>query len=790
MKTASAFLILASLAVVAGCGSDFRMAPGLDGGSRADGGGIVDGGTPADGGFPQDGGPDGGSDGGLLDGGPGPDGGLDGGQDGGADGGIPAGQCPVTLTYAAASSITSVHVAGEWNAFSPTAQPMTKDDQGNYRALFSLAPGVYGYKLVAQGDTSDPWRLDPGNPYRIYVSTVENSGLRVPDCFRPELVVETAGGSRPAQGQGRIDARLRYEARRAGSLLSVSGELKTGRAARALTSGELSVSGGVVTVAVAGLADGKHTVRLVATDNGARESEAVLLPVWIEPEPFDWKGALIYMVFTDRFRDGDPTNNRSSAGSQPSADWKGGDLQGVTAALRDGYFDALGVRALWLTPFNKNPDGSYLADDNVHMVSGYHGYWPIDPLAVDSRLGGDAALQEMVETAHARGIRVLMDLALNQVHELHPYVTSHPEWFNTGCICGTAGCDWTAHRLDCMFRPYTPDINWQNKVANEQFLADAEGWMERFDLDGFRVDAVKHVHDSAVFNLGTRVREKFEGGGAKLFLLGETAMGWCADQAPTSTCNADQYGTISRYIGPYGLSGQFDFVLYYAASVQFLQDTAQRGMLHIDYWTRMSQEHYPPGAVMTPYIGSHDSSRFISLQAHPSQAGNKWDNLPPQPTTDEPYDRMYVAFAWLLAIPGAPLVFQGDEYGEFGGADPDNRHVMRFGGGLSSREALQIARVRKLGKARAELRGLRSAAYRSLLVTETFWSVARGTGDDLVIAAINRAAQAAMVSIPIPAEVAASGRSFTDALGSGITASVNSGTLGLTLPARSAAYLH
>jgi glycosidase len=460
----------------------------------------------------------------------------------------------------------------------------------------------------------------------------------------------------------------------------------------------------------------------------------------------------------------------------------------LARSIRDGYFDQLGVRAIWLSPFNTNPDAGYGAADGVHTVSGYHGYWPIHPRDVEPRIGGPSALEELVDAAHDHGIRVLMDLVVNHVHEDHPYYADHPEWFNSGCLCGTSGCDWTERRLDCLFRNYMPDVDWENADASEQFIADALWWLERFDLDGFRIDAVKHVVDGSVFNTAIRVRERFETAGTRYFLMGETAQGWDSSAGPTEGGNVDNYGIISRYIAPHGLDGQFDFVLYYAASLQFLGDAPGRGMLHVDYWTRASQDQYPAGAIMTPYIGSHDSSRWISLQASPGQANNQWSDLPGEPTSIEPYDRMYVALAWLFAIPGAPLLYMGDEYGEYGGADPDNRHMMRFGPDLSVRESVQLARVRRLGRARADLPGLSRGAYLTLHVTETFWSIARGTGADLVLVALNRSGTPTTQSIPVSA-VAADGRTFTDALGTGTTATVSGGNLSVTLPARSAVYL-
>ena len=116
-----------------------------------------------------------------------------------------------------------------------------------------------------------------------------------------------------------------------------------------------------------------------------------LIPLGIDPEPFDWRDALVYMVMTDRFRDGDQANNPLPISqSDPRGDFQGGDLEGLRQAIADGSLDKLGVRAIWLTPFQTNPGGAYFAADNYHMVTGYHGYWPTKAREVDERLGGQS----------------------------------------------------------------------------------------------------------------------------------------------------------------------------------------------------------------------------------------------------------------------------------------------------------------------------------------------------------------------------------------------------------------
>ncbi len=709
--------------------------------------------------------------------------------DAGPPGSTYDGLCTVALRYSATGSTPTVHAAGSWNDFSPTADELVDDGAGEYTATLELAPGLYPYKLVVEGDGAEPWRLDPSNSYRAYAGGVENSGLRVPDCSRPTLLVDSSESSRPTEGDGRFSAALHYERREAGVFGELRAELRSAEAPRPLSDGEITRTGDSVRVSLEGLPDGKYTVALTPVDVEGTAGPAALLPFWVEASTFHWRDALIYLIMTDRFRDGDASNDVPAVGALPGAEFEGGDLRGVRQAIEEGYLDNLGVNAIWVTPWNTQPAGAYDEAGGTGGVTGYHGYWPTEPRSIDARFGDAAELMAMVNAAHAHGIRVLMDLVVNHVHQDHPYFRDHPDWFNSGCICGTAGCDWTERRLDCLFRDYLPDVNWENNDAGEQLLDDAEYWLEAYDLDGFRVDAVKHVVDGAVFNLRARVRERFEQAGTHYFLMGETAMGWDSGAGPDAGGNVENYGTISRYIGPDALDGQFDFVLYYAGALSFAGDAPGRGMSHVDFWTRASQSHYPAGAIMTPYLGSHDTSRWLSLASDPGRAGNKWSDLPVAPSTSEAYDRMYVAFGWLMALPGAPLLYMGDEYGEFGGADPDNRHMLRFGSDLSALESAQLTRTAALGRARADLPGLRSADYRPLLVTDDVWIVARGRGADLVIVALNRGAAAATLSVPVPVDVAADGRTFSDALGSTGSWALARQNLDLSLPPRSVRYL-
>ena len=656
-----------------------------------------------------------------------------GGQGGQRTPGPDADSCAITFSFAPGFSLSNVRLAGEWHGFDlATAAAMNDDDgDGVFTATVDVAPGLSAYKIVYDADGQTHWIFDPAQGRRKYIDGTENSAVLVRDCNKPALSVVSSD----AQPSGSYRAMLSFiDAFDGSGLGSVDAEGADGIA--------VTVDGEAVAIDVDGLPHGKHTVRVTPTTESGRVGDPLRLVFWIEQEPFDWNGALIYMVMTDRFANGDDGNDHGvTPGADPRGDWHGGDLEGLRQAIAAGRLDELGVRAIWLTPFNQNPAGAYLAADGVTQVTGYHGYWPTRAREVDARLGGAAALEAMVDEAHAHGIRVLMDYVVNHVHEDHEYVSQHPDWFRTGCVCGTAGCDWTSHALECMFRDYMPDIDHRVPEANAQFVDDALWWLERFDLDGLRIDAVKHVEEIATRNLAAAVREGFEAAGTRYFLMGETAMGWndCADP-----CNDENYGTIAKYIGPHGLDGQFDFVLYHGVSYRTFA-YGDKGMLHADYWLSHGLEKWPDGAIMTPYIGSHDTPRFVSLAdyrgqdgAHPRHVpGNQWHDIAAAPGDAEPYRRMRIGLSWLLTQPGAPLLYYGDEYGQWGGADPNNR-MMWKDGGFSAEEAATRDHVRQLGTARAQSEALRLGDYRSLGASEDTLSFARTSQSDVAIVALTR----------------------------------------------------
>lgn len=719
----------------------------------------------------------------------------DGGNTGPIDPG-PEVSCETSFRYLppAGRIVKQVALAGEWNQFAKPGTAMTGPDaDGAFTAKVRLTPGVTAYKLLLDGN----YEIDPQAELRKYVGGIENSAVRAADCKVPTLALKgKIAVTRPAAKKGTFTAEAVYTRGVGGQGLDptqVTAELRKGRAVTKLTP-TVDERTRTLKVALDNLEDGKYTVTFRAKDKSGSATEPLPLIFWVEQGTFEWKDALIYMAMVDRFENGDRTNDPAPKGGvDPRADFKGGDLQGLKARIDDGTFDELGVRALWLSPFHTNPSGSYPADGGVANVMGYHGYWPTKAREVDARIGGKAALEALVESAHAHGIRVLQDFVVNHIHKEHEYFTSHPDWFRTGCVCGTNACDWTEHRLDCLFADYLPDVNWQVPAAAEGFSDDAVWWLDTFDLDGLRVDAVKHVEDASVLAIREKVHHKLEQSGRRVFLTGETAMGWndCG-----LACNQSEYGTINRYIGPLGLDGQFDFVLYHAVPYRTFA-YGDKGLIHADYWSKASIEQYPADSVMTPYIGSHDTSRFVTLASYRGQnasydrntPGNKWSNQAGPPPDAEPFARHRLAMAWLLTQPGAPLLYYGDEYGDFGGADPNNRTMWRGKGTLSEEEQKTLTLTKALGKARSELAALRRGDYRTVLAEEDGLVYARTlpSGEAVLVALTsNPAGRTLTVNLPVTVQLM-SGQKLKDRLNPGVETTVNGRSVTITLPSRGAA---
>ncbi len=675
---------------------------------------------------------------------------------------------------APADLVTEPRVAGEWNGFA--AQPMEKTGERTWRLRVELEPRAYAYELVDAVPSASPGPVltrDPKNPYTRWVGGKEYSRLKVEDCGEPIVRLEHFRNA----NDGTVALRAQYVD---GSEAAGPGEVKV-TLDGAEVPNAFDPATGAIRVALSDIAHGKHELRVTAKDASGREAKLHYLPFWIEDEPFDWQEAILYFAFTDRFRNGDPTNDAPVGGVDPMVDYRGGDFAGIRMAIEEGYFDALGVRAIWISPVDQNPDGHF-AGSNNQRYTGYHGYWPSAPRTTQKRFGTLEELRAMTDAAHARGIRVITDLVINHTHQEHPWFAEHKEegWYNVSnaCTCGSNGCDWDARRLDCWFTPYLPDLNWRNTALVDQMIGDALWWVREAGLDGFRLDAVKHLDHVAGRTLAAELNAITNTTGTPFYLVGETFTG------------SDGRALIAEYISPDELHGQFDFPLYWP-----LLDAFGRGgsLQQVDDAVKQNEAFYAPFALNSPFLGNHDVARFISyaaghIRGDSSPESQAWspNKPPPSVDADEPFRRLRDGLTFVLTLPGVPLIYYGDEVGLPGAGDPDNRRMMKWGSELSPRERALLEHVQKVGQARRAHRPLRFGARYTLLAGQDTLVYQRddaATGQGALVT-VNRAGNEAPLSLPLRGRLAAAeGAILTDVI-SGRTATVSGGRVSLTLPAR------
>jgi neopullulanase len=583
--------------------------------------------------------------------------------------------CGVTFVYEPQGNPTDVAVAGDFNDWATDTHPLEEQQDGTW-ALYldkdELPPGLYPYKFVELDGAYEAWTCDPQaglihceEGYKAPDDTSWtqdctlngdscNSLLVVRDHDLPRLVVQELSID-AAAGDVVLDLSFRQ-----GCAGDGPGDYTVELDGDEIDSGD---SAPELIVTRDGLAPGRHTLRVTMADNAGRVADEVFVPFWVE-ERDGWERGVMYYAFIDRFVNGDTSIDTSEGASYELAGYMGGDFQGLIDAL--AYLDDLGVNIIWISNPQDNAEGPWGGDCGTY--SGYHGYWPDDPFAVEEHYGGDAALHALVAEAHGRGMRVVMDWVGNHVHEDHPYYVQHAaDWFNEPILC-KIGDDYSNFDLipeTCWFAEYLPDIRYYEAAVLDQMVEDAIWWVRTYDLDGFRVDGAKHVPHSVLWNLGTRLNQEVEhryaGGDQDFYTVGET---FTFDRA-----------LITAYVNDNELDAQFDFPLYGTLRATFVDDTATFGDLEASM--QASRDAYGD-ALMSTFLGNHDVSRFTSY----GDAGGWADSEESACVVAEPigdawwYDRLQLAWSYLLTQPGIPLIYYGDEIGMPGYRDPDNRHPL------------------------------------------------------------------------------------------------------------------
>lgn len=431
----------------------------------------------------------------------------------------------------------------------------------------------------------------------------------------------------------------------------------------------------------------------------------------------DDQAQILYSLLIDRFNNGNTSNDwkMNSPEVLDVVDYQGGDFAGITQKIKEGFFEELGITTLWISPITQNPydawgyypfeqneDGTYNNKyDNTKAYtkfSGYHGYWPIYITKVEERFGTDAELRELLATAHAHNMNVVLDYVANHMHINAPFYQVHPEAHTDSILPdGRRNFElWDEARLTTWFDVHIPSLDLEKEYVYEPMTDSALFWLENFELDGFRHDACKHIPEIYWRTFGHKLATRFPD--RHIWMIGET------------------YGDpklIGSYVKTGMLPAQFDFNIYHTA-IDVLTAHYGKNMQDMSRTIEESLAAYGAHHTMGNISDNHDKCRFISL-AGGAVSWNENDKLAgwtrnigitandEDENENENKAKAYRAAMLLevinMTIPGVPCIYQGDEYAEPGANDPDNRGMMKFSG-LSEDQQIFRAGVQQLAALR------------------------------------------------------------------------------------------
>jgi glycosidase len=393
-----------------------------------------------------------------------------------------------------------------------------------------------------------------------------------------------------------------------------------------------------------------------------------------------WEDEIIYFIMVDRFQNGDPSNDLDSNPNDPLA-YHGGDFQGIMDKL--DYIQEMGFTAIWLTPIVKNEP------------MGYHGYWTEDFYDVDEHFGTLEEFKSLVQEAHKRDIKVILDLVVNHTGYQHPWLNDpeKQDWFHEDKPI----LNWdNQENVENGRLAGLPDLAQENPEAREYLLEMATWWIKETDIDGYRLDTVKHVPK----DFWEEFAKEVKGVKKDFFLIGEV---WHNDPA---------------YVADYaktGIDSFVDYPFYNEATRIFSRPDQRIGKYMHGIWER-NQKLYENPYILGNFIDNHDNKRFTRLALENNQ---------------DPVSRLKLALSYMYTSPGIPIVYYGTEVAMDGGDDPDNRRMMDF----SNHELIPY--ISTLGKLRQEHPALTKGKYDILIDDVGITVFNRTFEDDRLIIAIN-----------------------------------------------------
>ena len=365
---------------------------------------------------------------------------------------------------------------------------------------------------------------------------------------------------------------------------------------------------------------------------------------------FDWDEAVIYFAVTDRFFDGNTSNNTITDGYDKNgkSSIHGGDFAGLTEKI--DYLYDLGVNTIWLTPIVDNIDENMRNEADGIKSYAYHGYWTEDFTELNPHLGTEAELKALITAAHAKGMKVMVDVVLNHAG----YGTE--DYFNS-IIAVEGAVDSEGNQVykdmiretsidgdeEKMSLSGLPDFLTEDAEVREQLIKWQTSWMKAFDIDYYRVDTVKHVDDTtweAFKNELTKIDPDFK-------LIGEYYDGGYRN-------DFDQLG-----------SGKMDSLLDFHFN-DILTNLASENLAAIEKELQTRNGILNSASTMGSFLSSHDENGFLYDLIHSHGESEEWANA-----------LMKVAATYQITAKGQPVIYYGEELGLTGANNyphQDNRY--------------------------------------------------------------------------------------------------------------------
>ena len=367
---------------------------------------------------------------------------------------------------------------------------------------------------------------------------------------------------------------------------------------------------------------------------------------------------VVYLIMSDRFVDGDESNN-STPDTREKADksnvngrW-GGDIQGIINSF--DHIKKLGCTAIWPTPM--------LGDDEAAWS--YHGYACSDYYHIDPRYGTNELYKQMVQQAHSKGLKILMDMVPNHCGAAHwwmkdlPYhdwINQFPEFTNTNNVF-TANYDINASEYDRKlsnrgwFDHPMPDMNLENNDLLQYFQLWAIWWIEYADLDGLRVDTYPYIEKIPASRWLKAIRDEYP----NINIVGEC---WTR---PAPAVAYWQSGAMNFDNFDSNLPTVMDFPVEEAIR-QALENDGQgwgNGLTRVYDAMTMDYMYADVNKLLT-FLGNHDMARITDV------------------VKDKDPRRVKLAYVLLATMRGIPQVLYGDEYAMTSkGEDPNNHSYLR-----------------------------------------------------------------------------------------------------------------